>query len=56
MAIEPSSPYLGWPGRSQLRFVDQLALGLYWFPSNVLWTGLLLVVLPERVLALARRG
>lgn len=46
------SPYLGWPGRPRLSLGNQLALGLFWMPNNVLWTGLLLIVLPERVLAL----
>lgn len=46
------SPYLGWPGRPHLSLGNQLALGLFWLPNNVLWTGLLLIVLPERVLAL----
>ncbi len=47
-----NSPYLGWPGRPHLTLGNQLSLGLFWFPNNVMWTGLLLIVLPERVLSL----
>lgn len=50
------SPYLGWPGRERPTLGNQLSLGLCWFPNNVLWTGLLLIVLPERVLALVGPG
>jgi MFS family permease len=50
MAAASESPYLGWPGRPRLSVWNQLALGLLWFPNNILWTGLLLIVMPERVL------
>ena len=49
MARATESPYLGWPGRPRLSAGNQLALGLFWFPNNVLWTGLILLVMPERV-------
>lgn len=49
MARATESPYLGWPGRPRLSTWNQLALGLFWFPNNILWTGLLLIVMPERV-------
>ncbi|MCL6522776.1 MAG: MFS transporter [Firmicutes bacterium] len=50
--LSAQSPYRGWPGKPRLGLADQLALGFFWFPSNVLWTGLLLIVLPARVLQL----
>ncbi|MDI3299634.1 MAG: MFS transporter [Bacillota bacterium] len=50
--LSAESPYRGWPGKPRLGLGDQLALGFFWFPSNVLWTGLLLIVLPARVLQL----
>ncbi len=49
---DPGSPYLGWPGRPRLSLLNQLALGFFWLPNNLLWTGLILIVMPERVLAL----
>ncbi len=49
MARATESPYLGWPGRPRLSAGNQLALGLFWFPNNILWTGLILLVMPERV-------
>lgn len=52
MATFTESPYLGWPGRPRLSLWNQLVLGLLWFPNNVLWTGLLLIVMPEKVLAI----
>lgn len=50
--IQPKSPYIGWPGSPKLRVPQQLALGLFWFPNNALWTGLLLIVLPSKVLGI----
>ncbi len=54
--ISSESPYLGWPGRPKLTLWNQLHLGLYWFPNNALWTGLLLIVLPEKVLSIVGSG
>ena len=49
---DPGSPYLGWPDRARLSLGNQLALGFFWLPNNLLWTGLILIVMPARVLAL----
>lgn len=54
--IPPESPYIGWPGSPRLRVPQQLALGLFWLPNNALWTGLLLIVLPEKVLGIVGPG
>lgn len=52
MATSAGSPYLGWPGRPRLSTWNQLSLGFLWFPNNILWTGLLLIVYPARVQAI----
>ncbi|MDA8345557.1 MAG: MFS transporter [Thermaerobacter sp.] len=54
--ISQDSPYLGWPGRRRLSVGNQLALTFYWFPNNVLWTGLLLIVMPAKVISLVGMG
>jgi MFS family permease len=54
--IADDSPYLGWPGKPRLRFWDQFALGVYWLPNLSLWTGLLLIILPEKVASLVGNG
>lgn len=46
---EVNSPYLGWPGRPRLSVRNQLSLGLLWFPSNIMWTALILIVMPAQV-------
>lgn len=56
MIDSSESPYLGWPGRPRLRFGNHLALTFYWFPNNVLWTGLLLIVMPAKVISLVGSG
>lgn len=56
ISVATESPYLGWPGRPKLSFGNQLALGLYWFPNNILWTGLLLIVFPQRVQSIVGQG
>ena len=50
--IPQDSPYLGWPGKRRLSIWNQLSLTFYWFPNNVLWTGLLLIVMPAKVISL----
>ncbi len=56
MLISTDSPYLGWPGKRRLSVWNQLALTFYWFPNNVLWTGLLIIVMPAKVLQLVGSG
>jgi MFS family permease len=50
--LSTDSPYLGWPGKRRLSVWNQLALTFYWFPNNVLWTGLLLIVMPAKIIQL----
>lgn len=50
--ITQDSPYLGWPGKEKLSVWNLLALNFYWFPNNVLWTGLLIIVMPAKVMQL----
>jgi len=50
--IAEDSPYLGWPGRPKLRVGNFLSLTFYWFSNNVLWTGLLMIVMPAKVMQL----
>lgn len=54
--ISEGSPYLGWPGRHRLGLWNQMALGIYWLPNLTMWTGLLLIILPEKVAALVGNG
>ncbi len=50
--IAEDSPYLGWPGRPKLRIGNFLSLTFYWFSNNTLWTGLLLIIMPAKVMQL----
>lgn len=50
------SPYIGWPGHPRLHARNLLSLTFYWFPNNVLWTGLLLIIMPAKVLLLVGSG
>lgn len=50
--IAEDSPYLGWPGQPKLRLGHFLSLTFYWFSNNTLWTGLLLIVMPAKVMQL----
>ena len=50
--ITTDSPYLGWPGKQRLSVWNQLALTFYWFPNNVMWTGLLIIIMPAKIIQL----
>ncbi len=50
--IAEDSPYLGWPGRPRLGIGNLLSLTFYWFSNNTLWTGLLLIIMPAKVMEL----
>ena len=50
--LTQESPYLGWPGKKKLGVWNLLALNFYWFPNNILCTGLLIIIMPAKVLQL----
>lgn len=54
--IAEDSPYLGWPGHPRLRLGHFLSLTFYWFSNNTLWTGLLLIVMPVKVMQLVGKA
>ena len=50
--LTQDSPYLGWPGKRKLGVFNQLSLTFYWFSNNVMWTGLLMIIMPAKILQL----